>query len=129
MKKGTISIMILVVLLVLLVISAFVAYTMIYVPGDYVMRIENTVSPTANIVYIYENGKVIINNAGINKYKMSMSKDDVKELLELLPDCEVTTKVYVVTTADGKETNVVNRFQDTVAEKLNIKDIFTEGVK
>lgn len=129
MKKGTISIMILVILLVLLIISAFVAYTLLYVPGDYIMRIENTVSQSANIVYIYEDGKVLLNNAGINKYRMSISKDDVKELLNILPDCEVTPRVYVVTTADGKQTNVVNRFQDTIAEKLKIKDIFTEGVK
>lgn len=129
MKKGTISIIILALLLFLLVILGIIAYLKLYIPSNYVMKIENTVDQKSNIVYIYENGKVILNNEGINKYKLSMSKDDVQELLNELPKHEVTVKVYVVTTKDGKETYVENMFYTLVSEKLKIKNIFTEGIK
>lgn len=128
MKKGTISIMILALLLFLLIILGIIAYIKLYVPSNYVMRIENTVDQKSNVVYIYENGKVILNNNGLNKHKLSMSKEDVKELLDELPNHEVTVKVYVVTTKDGKETYVENMFYTLVSEKLKVKNIFTEGI-
>lgn len=128
MKKGTISIMILTLLLFLLIILGIIAYIKLYVPSNYVMRIENTVDQKSNIVYIYENGKVILNNNGLNKHKLSMSKEDVQELLNELPNHEVTVKVYVVTNKDGKETYVENMFYTLVSEKLKVKNIFTEGI-
>lgn len=128
MKKGTISIMILTLLLFLLIILGIIAYIKLYVPSNYVMRIENTVDQKSNVVYIYENGKVILNNNGLNKHKLSMSKEDVQELLNELPNHEVTVKVYVVTNKDGKETYVENMFYTLVSEKLKVKNIFTEGI-
>lgn len=128
MKKGTISIMILTLLLFLLIILGIIAYIKLYVPSNYVMRIENTVDQKSNIVYIYENGKVILNNNGLNKHKLSMSKEDVQELLNELPNHQVTVKVYVVTNKDGKETYVENMFYTLVSEKLKVKNIFTEGI-
>ena len=70
-----------------------------------------------------------MNNEGFNKYKYKLEEKDVDELLELLPQCEISTRIYVVTTKDGKDVNVENRFFNTVSEKLGIKDVFTEGVK
>ncbi|MCI8965672.1 MAG: hypothetical protein HFJ43_04940 [Clostridia bacterium] len=128
MKKGTISIMILTLLLFLLIILGIIAYIKLYVPSNYVMRIENTVDQKSNVVYIYENGKVILNNNGLNKHKLSMSKEDVQELLNELPNHQVTVKVYVVTNKDGKETYVENMFYTLVSEKLKVKNIFTEGI-
>ena len=128
MKKGTISIMILTLLLFLLIILGIIAYIKLYVPSNYVMKIENTVDQKSNVVYIYENGKVILNNNGLNKHKLSMSKEDVQELLNELPNHQVTVKVYVVTNKDGKETYVENMFYTLVSEKLKVKNIFTEGI-
>ena len=66
MKKGTILIMVLGLLIFLLIVIGFVAYNLLYVPGNYVMRIENMARSGTNIVYIYENGKVLFNNNGVN---------------------------------------------------------------
>lgn len=129
MKKGTILIMILGLLLFLLIVIGFVTYNLIYVPGNYVMKIENTAIEGTNVVYIYENGKVLFNNDGVNTIKKSMSEDDVQELLGQISEYEIPVELYVVTTQDGKRTSVINQFQENVAEKLGIKDIFTEGVK
>ena len=63
-----------------------------------------------------------------NKHKLSMSKEDVQELLNELPNHQVTVKVYVVTNKDGKETYVENMFYTLVSEKLKVKNIFTEGI-
>ena len=67
MKKGTISIIILIIFFILLIVLGVFAYNKLYVPKDFVFRIQNTVSQNANVVYIYENGNVILNNGGINK--------------------------------------------------------------
>ena len=112
----------------MLIILGIIAYIKLYVPSNYVMRIENTVDQKSNVVYIYENGKVILNNNGLNKHKLSMSKEDVQELLNELPNHQVTVKVYVVTNKDGKETYVENMFYTLVSEKLKVKNIFTEGI-
>ena len=58
-----------------------------------------------------------------------MKKEDIEDLKKLLPECEFSTRVYVVTTQDGKETNVANKFYLEVSEKLGIKDVFTEGIE
>lgn len=129
MKKGTILIIILGILFLLLIVIGVVAYNKIYVPGNFVMRLENTAIEGTNVVYIYENGKVIFNNAGINTIKTSMSEEDVQELLEQLPEYEIPTRLYVVTKEDGTEVSVINQFKDNIAAKLGIDDIFTEGVE
>ncbi len=129
MKKGTISIIILIIFFILLIVLGVFAYNKLYVPKDFVFRIQNTVSQNANVVYIYENGNVILNNGGINKYRYKMKKEDIEDLKKLLPECEFSTRVYVVTTQDGKETNVANKFYLEVSEKLGIKDVFTEGIE
>lgn len=129
MKKGTILIMVLGLLIFLLIVIGFVAYNLLYVPGNYVMRIENVARSGTNIVYIYENGKVLFNNDGVNTIKKSMSKEDVQELLGQIDEYEITTRIYVVKTKDGKETSVTNPLIDNVGEKLGIKDIFYEGIE
>ena len=128
MKKGTISIIILCVLLFLLVVIGVVSYKLLYVPGNYAFRIENTQVAGTNIAYVYDNGKVILNNGGVNKYEYKISPEDVKELLELLPDTEIIPDVFVVTKGDGTQVNVENRFFEKLSEKMGINDIFKEGV-
>lgn len=128
MKKGTILIMVLGLLIFLLLVIGFVAYNLLYVPGNYAMKVENVATSGTNIVYIYENGKVLFNNDGVNTLKKSMSKEDVQEILGQVKEYEIPTRIYVVQTSDGKETYVTNPLIDKVGEKLGIKDIFTEGV-
>ena len=128
MKKGTISIIILCALLFLLVIVGIVAYKLLYVPGNYAFKVENIVTEGTNIAYVYDNGKVLLNNGGINKYRYKISPEDVKELKELLPDTEITPHVYVVTKGDGTEINVENRFFETLSKKIGIKSVFEEGI-
>lgn len=128
MKKGTISIIILCALLFLLVIVGIVAYKLLYVPGNYAFKIENTYREGTNVAYVYDNGKVLLNNGGINKFRYKISPEDVKELLELLPDTQITPDVFVVTKGDGTEINVENRFFDTLSKKIGISNVFEEGV-
>ncbi len=130
MKKGTILIMVLGLLIFLLLVIGFVAYNLLYVPGNYAMKVENVATSGTNIVYIYENGKVLFNNDGVNTLKKSMSKEDVQELLGQVDEYEIPTRVYVVTTKDGKadkETCVTNPLIDSIGEKIGVKNIFTEG--
>jgi len=129
MKKGTISIIILCALLFLLIVIGIVAYKLLYVPGNYAFKIENTVKEGTNIAYVYENGKVLLNNGGVNKYTYKISQEDVKELLDLLPSTEIQTKVYVVTKKDGTEVNVENRFYYEVSNKIGVENVFDEGIE